>query len=105
MKSQTADRLVSRSAFILGSACETALSGTHMSGLSNVVPWNPGGATPTMANGVPLIMTVRPTTDGSEVNRLAKSSALITATGVAPVASSSSRKTRPCLGMTPRTAK
>lgn len=47
----------------------------------------------------------RPTTDGSEANRFAKSSALITATGVLPVASSSSRKTWPCLGMMPGTAK
>ena len=70
------------------------------------VPRKPGGATPTMVNGLPLIFAVRPTTLRSPSKRLRHTRCERTATALAAVTLSSlGRNPLPSIGRTPSSAK
>ena len=69
MKSHTPRRFLKISAPNRGVAIEARFSGTQASERIRVVPWKPGGATPTIRTGWLLNVTVRPTVSGAPAKR------------------------------------
>ncbi len=80
--------------------------GTHTSLARIPVPRNPADATPTIVNGAPLSVSVRPTMEVSRLNRRVQKPWLKTAMGLAPGCwLSLTSNSRPATGATPSAVK
>jgi hypothetical protein len=71
-----------------------------------MAPANPRGITPMMVMVALLMVTLRPSTEGSALKRRRQTTSLSTTTGAAPGSSpSAAPKVRPSCGRTPSTSK